>query len=133
VKKLEDILYKVRIIAIHGNRDVDVKAITIDSRKVDYHSMFIAVKGEKFDGHKFIDQALHAGASVIVCEDLPLQTTNATFIQVKNSHEATAYIAHNFYDEPSKELKLIGVTGTAKQLLQHFSLNYSVHLVTNVV
>ena len=85
MKKLEDILYKVRIIAIHGNRNVDVNAITIDSRKVERHSMFIAVKGEKFDGHKFIDQAVNAGASVIVCEELPLLITNATFIQVKNS------------------------------------------------
>jgi UDP-N-acetylmuramoyl-L-alanyl-D-glutamate--2,6-diaminopimelate ligase len=139
LKKLEDILYKVRIIAIHGKRDVNVNAITIDSRKVDYHSMFIAVKGEKVDGHKFIDQAVNAGASVIVCEELPLLTTNATFIQVKNSHEATAYIAHNFYDEPSKKLKLVGVTGTngkttiATLLFKLFSaLKYKCGLISTV-
>ena len=90
MKKLEDILYKVRIIAIHGNRDVDVTAVTADSRKIESHSMFIAIKGEKFDGHAFIEQAMAAGASVIVCEDLPLLLTNATFIQVKNSQEAAA-------------------------------------------
>jgi UDP-N-acetylmuramoyl-L-alanyl-D-glutamate--2,6-diaminopimelate ligase len=112
VKKLEDILYKVRIISIHGKRDVEIKAITVDSRRVEADSMFIAVKGEKLDGHKFIDQALNAGASVIVCEELPPLLPNATFIQVKNSHEATAYIAHNFFDEPSSKLKLVGVTGT---------------------
>jgi UDP-N-acetylmuramoyl-L-alanyl-D-glutamate--2,6-diaminopimelate ligase len=139
VKKLEDILYKVRIISIHGNRDVEINAITIDSRKVEAGSMFIAVKGEKIDGHKFIEQAMNAGASVIVCEELPLLLTNATFIQVKNSHEATAYIAHNFYDEPSSRLKLLGVTGTngkttiATLLFKLFSaLKYKCGLISTV-
>ncbi|MEO8713181.1 MAG: UDP-N-acetylmuramoyl-L-alanyl-D-glutamate--2,6-diaminopimelate ligase [Parafilimonas sp.] len=139
MKKLEDILYKVRIIAIHGNRVVEVNAISIDSRKVESHSMFIAIKGDKIDGHKFIEQAMSAGASVIVCEELPLLLTNATFIQVKNSHEAAAYIAHNFYDEPSKKIKLVGVTGTngkttiATLLFKLFSaLKYKCGLISTV-
>jgi UDP-N-acetylmuramoyl-L-alanyl-D-glutamate--2,6-diaminopimelate ligase len=113
VKKLEDILYKVRIIAIHGSRDVNVNSITIDSRKVNNASMFIAIKGEKFDGHDFIQQSINNGAAIIVCEELPAVLNDAvTYIQVKNAHEAAAYIAHNFYDEPSERLKLVGVTGT---------------------
>ncbi len=139
MKKLEDILYKVRIIAIHGNRNVDINAITIDSRKVETGSMFIAIKGENSDGHKFIEQAINAGASVIVCEVLPLLLINATFIQVKNAHEAAAYIAHNFYDEPSKKLKLVGVTGTngkttiATLLFKLFSaLHYKCGLISTV-
>jgi UDP-N-acetylmuramoyl-L-alanyl-D-glutamate--2,6-diaminopimelate ligase len=139
VKKLEDILYKVRIIAIHGNRNVDINTITIDSRKVEAGSMFIAIKGEKSDGHKFIEQAVNTGASVIVCEVLPLLLINATFIQVKNAHEAAAYIAHNFYDEPSKKLKLVGVTGTngkttiATLLFKLFSaLHYKCGLISTV-
>ncbi|MGN6352190.1 MAG: UDP-N-acetylmuramoyl-L-alanyl-D-glutamate--2,6-diaminopimelate ligase [Parafilimonas sp.] len=113
MKKLEDILYKVRIIAIHGSRDVNVNSITIDSRKVNNASMFIAIKGEKFDGHDFIQQSIDSGAAIIVCEELPARLNDAiTYIQVKNAHEAAAYIAHNFYDEPSERLKLVGVTGT---------------------
>lgn len=113
MKKLEDILYKVRIIAIHGNRDVDVHSITIDSRRIDAGCMFIAIKGEKFDGHSFIQQSVDKGAAAIVCEELPALLNDAvTYVQVKNAHEAAAYIAHNFYDEPSKKLKLVGVTGT---------------------
>ena len=113
MKKLEDILYKVRIIAIHGSRDVNVNSITIDSRKVNNASMFIAIKGEKFDGHDFIQQSIDSGAAIIVCEELPAVLNDAvTYIQVKNAHEAAAYIAHNFYDEPSERLKLVGVTGT---------------------
>lgn len=139
MKKLEDILYKVRIISIIGERDLYVSSVTIDSRNIDTGAMFIAVKGEKVDGHKFIDQAIHAGAAIIVCEELPASTSGATFVQVKNSHEATAYIAHNFYDEPSKKLKLVGVTGTngkttiATLLFKLFSgLNYTCGLVSTV-
>jgi UDP-N-acetylmuramoyl-L-alanyl-D-glutamate--2,6-diaminopimelate ligase len=140
VKKLEDILYKVRIIAIRGNRDVTVKAITIDSRKVEAGSMFIAVKGEKFDGNNFIQQSIDKGVAIIVCEVLP-QTLHdsVTYIQVKNAYEATAYIAHNFYDEPSHRLKLVGVTGTngkttiATLLFKLFSgLSYKCGLVSTV-
>lgn len=113
MKKLEDILYKVRIIAIHGSRDVNVNSIAINSRKVNNGSMFIAIKGEKVDGHDFIQQSIDGGAAIIVCEELPARLNDAvTYIQVKNAHEAAAYIAHNFYDEPSKKLKLVGVTGT---------------------
>jgi UDP-N-acetylmuramoyl-L-alanyl-D-glutamate--2,6-diaminopimelate ligase len=140
VKKLEDILYKVRIISIHGDRDVEINAITIDSRKVERFSMFIAIRGEKFDGHKFIQQSIDAGASVIVCEELSATLNdNVTYIQVKNAHEAAAYIAHNYYDEPSKKLKLVGVTGTngkttiATLLFKLFSgLGYKCGLISTV-
>ena len=140
MKKLEDILYKVRIIAIRGNRDVAVKAITIDSRKIETGSMFIAVKGEKVDGHDFIQQSIDKGAAIIVCEALPQTLQDAvTYIQVKNAQEATAYIAHNFYDEPSRRLKLVGVTGTngkttiATLLFKLFSgMNYKCGLISTV-
>ncbi len=139
MKKLEDILYKVRIIAIHGNRNIEVNAITTDSRKVKDGAVFIAVKGEKLDGHHFIERAIGAGASVIVCEELPLLLANATFIQVKNAPEAAAYIAGNFYGEPSKKVKLVGVTGTngkttiATLLFKLFSaLNYKCGLISTV-
>ncbi len=139
MKKLEDILYKVRIISINGNRNAEVNAVTVDSRNVVPGCMFIAIKGEKFDGHKFIEQAVVDGAAVIVCEDLPLLQTNATYVQVKNAYEAAAYIAHNFYDAPSERLKLVGVTGTngkttiATLLFKLFSaLSYKCGLVSTV-
>lgn len=140
MKKLEDILYKVRILAIHGNREVNANSITIDSRKVDNGAMFIAIKGEKVDGHDFIQQSIDKGAAIIVCEELPALLNGAvTYIQVKNAHEAAAYIAHNFYDEPSKRLKLVGVTGTngkttiATLLFKLFSgLGYKCGLISTV-
>ena len=67
-------------------------------------SMFIAVKGDKIDGHDFIQQSIDKGAAIIVCEKLPVDLTDTiTYVQVKNSYEATAYIAHNYYKEPSKK------------------------------
>ncbi|HEX5153887.1 MAG TPA: UDP-N-acetylmuramoyl-L-alanyl-D-glutamate--2,6-diaminopimelate ligase [Parafilimonas sp.] len=146
MKKLEDILYKVRIIAIRGNRDVTVRSITIDSRSItppgglEGASMFIAVKGEKFDGHNFIQQAIDKGAAIIVCEALPqILQDSVTYIRVKNAQEATACIAHNFYDEPSRRLKLVGVTGTngkttiATLLFKLFTgLNYTCGLISTV-
>ena len=140
MKKLEDILYKVRIISIHGDRNAEVSSISIDSRNVADNSLFIAVKGEKFDGHNFIQQSIVKGARVIVCEELPDYLDNAvTYVQVQNSYEASAYIAHNFFDEPSQKMKLVGVTGTngkttvATLLFKLFSnLGYKCGLVSTV-
>ena len=140
MKKLEDILYKVRIISIHGDRNMEVSSISIDSRNVADNSLFIAVKGEKFDGHNFIQQSIVKGARVIVCEELPGYLDNAvTYVQVQNSYEASAYIAHNFFDEPSQKMKLVGVTGTngkttvATLLFKLFSnLGYKCGLVSTV-
>lgn len=113
MKKLQDILYKVRLQSINGSTNIDVKDVQIDSRKISEDSLFIAIKGEKFDGHQFIDKAIESGATAIVCETIPADLTeNIVYIQVGNSQEAAAYIAHNFYDEPSNKLKLVGVTGT---------------------
>jgi len=130
----------VRIISIHGDRNVEVSGIFIDSRNIDNDSLFIAVKGEKFDGHNFIQQSLVKGARVIVCEELPDYLDNTvTYVQVQNSHEASAYIAHNFFDEPSQKMKLVGVTGTngkttvATLLFKLFSnLGYKCGLVSTV-
>ncbi|MEP7318039.1 MAG: UDP-N-acetylmuramoyl-L-alanyl-D-glutamate--2,6-diaminopimelate ligase [Panacibacter sp.] len=113
MKKLQDILYKVRLQSVNGSTGVDVKDIQIDSRKISAGSVFVAITGEKADGHNFIDKAIEMGASSIVCEVMPSGFKEGiTYIKVNNTHEAVAYMAHNFYDEPSKKIKLVGVTGT---------------------
>lgn len=111
--KLSDILYKVHLQAVLGSTDVEVKDVQIDSRKISAGSLFVAIRGEKADGHNYIDKAVNDGASVIVCEELPTsKNDNITYVQVSNTHEAAAYIAHNFYGLPSEKLTLVGVTGT---------------------
>src|SRR5580704_4313177 len=110
---LQDILYKVNLRSVHGNLNASVNDLQIDSRKVSKDSVFIAVKGVSADGHKFIDDVIGKGATVIVCEVLPDQLNNEiVYVQVENSAAAAGFMAHNFYGQPSEKLKLVGVTGT---------------------
>jgi UDP-N-acetylmuramoyl-L-alanyl-D-glutamate--2,6-diaminopimelate ligase len=103
----------VRITAKAGSTDIDIDSVQIDSRKVQKDSLFIAVKGSGADGHQFISKAIDEGAIAIVCETMPTQEADGiTYIQTTNSAEAAGIIAHNFYDQPSKKIKLVGVTGT---------------------
>jgi UDP-N-acetylmuramoyl-L-alanyl-D-glutamate--2,6-diaminopimelate ligase len=102
--------------------------------------MFIAVKGTQADGHQYIQTALNAGAAIIVCEEMPgLLTEGVTYVQVKESSKALGIIAGNFYDNPSEELILVGVTGTngkttiATLLHQVFtSLGYGCGLLSTI-
>lgn len=111
--KLQDILYNVRLQSVHGSTNLLVNDVQIDSRKVKKGTLFIAIKGVQQDGHLYIEKAIEAGAAAIVCQEVPALLHNGvTYLQVNNTNEAVAYIAHHFYAEPSTRLKLIGVTGT---------------------
>jgi UDP-N-acetylmuramoyl-L-alanyl-D-glutamate--2,6-diaminopimelate ligase len=113
VKKLSDILYKVRTVALSGNTDVEITDVQIDSRKVQKGSLFVAVKGVASDGHEFIDRSIEQGAVAIVCETMPsVLKDGISYVQTNSSSEAAGQIAHNFYDQPTQKLKLVGVTGT---------------------
>ena len=113
MSQLKDILYRVPIIAVEGNTNQHITNVQIDSRKVALNDLFIAISGEASDGHQFIKNAIDQGALAVVCERLPEQRNNGvTYIQVADARVAAAYIASNFYNNPSKDLKLVGVTGT---------------------
>ena len=113
MKVLQNILYKVGLTAVHGSLDIEVNKIVFDSREVEKDAVFVAIKGTQVDGHLFIEKAIDLGATVIVCEILPIKMKEEiTYVQVKSSHQALALLGANFYDNPSAELKLIGVTGT---------------------
>ena len=110
---LKDILYKVSLRSVKGNTGIEVTDLQIDSRKVSDGSCFIAVKGSSSDGHDYIETAIANGAKAIVCEVLPAQLKEGvTYVEVENSASAAGYISHNFYNEPSLKIKLVGVTGT---------------------
>ncbi len=110
---LRDILINIAPVQTHGDLDIAVSGLCIDSRKVVMGSVFIAVRGTLSDGHLFIDKAIEQGASVIVCETLPEEIKEGvTYIQVKNSALAAGMMADAFYDFPSQQLKVVGVTGT---------------------
>lgn len=92
---------------------LNIELITADSRKCAKGCLFVAVKGAAADGALYIDKAIAAGASVVVSEVEPKELKeNVTYIVVKNSRIAEAQIAVNFYRNPSKRLRLVGVTGT---------------------
>ena len=106
-------MYKVAIEGISGSTDIDVTHISIDSRSTKSGNMYVAIKGTQVDGHEFIDQAISLGAKSIICEILPENlTSDVVFIQVSDAREALAWTASNFYDNPSNQLQLIGITGT---------------------
>lgn len=99
--------------AVIGTTGITVNEIHFDSRKVELNDVFVAIKGTLVDGHKFITTAVNQGALAVVCQEMPKQIVNGvTYIQVANSHKALAIMAANFYDSPSENLKLVGVTGT---------------------
>ncbi|MFD1294702.1 UDP-N-acetylmuramoyl-L-alanyl-D-glutamate--2,6-diaminopimelate ligase [Lutibacter holmesii] len=113
MKLVKDILYKVAVTAVNGSTDRFVNAIQFDSRRVELDALFVAQKGLVFDGHQFIDKAIELGATIIVCEEFPVQFINeVTYIKVEDADEALAIMAANFYNNPSSKLKLVGVTGT---------------------
>jgi UDP-N-acetylmuramoyl-L-alanyl-D-glutamate--2,6-diaminopimelate ligase len=113
LKKLVDILFGVKVLQTIGSIEQSVRSITFDSRKVELHTLFIAQKGTLTDGHLYIDKAIELGATVIVCETLTdVLKPNKTYVQVADANEALSFIAANFYDNPSHQLKLVGITGT---------------------
>ena len=111
--KLKDILYGVSIREVVGSTDVDFNRLQTDSRKVDAGDCFIAVHGTTTDGHQYINQCLEQGAFVIICEEIPAETSDdVTYVRVENSSKALGVMASNYYGNPSHSLKLVGVTGT---------------------
>lgn len=110
---LKDILYNVALQSVQGKTDVVVNSIQYDSRKVEKNDLFVAIKGVHSDGHSFIEKAIENGVSVIVAETLPEhKIENITYVEVQSSSSALAFMAANFYQHPSENLRLIGVTGT---------------------
>ena len=140
MKILKDILYKVAIEAVKGSTDVAINSIDFDSRKISLNDVFVAIRGTVSDGHDFIEKAVNQGAIAIICEDFPERIINGvTYIQVKNTNEALAFLANNFYENPSSQLRLVGITGTngkttvASLLYQLFKkAGYKVGLLSTV-
>jgi UDP-N-acetylmuramoyl-L-alanyl-D-glutamate--2,6-diaminopimelate ligase len=114
---LEKLLNNIQFLEIRGTIIKIVDKISQDSRKITKNSLFVAIKGTQTDGHQYIANVLQAGASAVVCETMPAEAllsefASCTFIQVQDATETLALLACNFYDNPSKKVKLVGVTGT---------------------
>ena len=114
---LQTLIENIEDLDIVGDTNVFVNSVTANSRKITQGSAFIAVKGFTVDAHEFIGSAISAGASVIFGErpfaDLPIKIpSNVTYVQLQNARKSIGIICANFYDRPSQNMTVIGVTGT---------------------
>lgn len=113
MKILKDILYKVAIEAVKGSTDIAINKMDFDSRKIEANDVFIAIRGSISDGHDFIEKAIQQGAVAIICDTFPADIAKGiTYVQVKDTNSALAFMAANYFGDPSQNLKLIGITGT---------------------
>ena len=111
--KLRDLLKNIKPISIKGDAEAEITGVDIDSRRVGQGHLFVAMKGTQVDGHQFIPKAIELGAVAILCEDLPEALADGvTYVQVASAEDAVGPVATLFYGNPSKKLKLVGVTGT---------------------
>jgi len=113
MSRLADILQGIDILDQSGDTEREVSAVHFDSRKVQAGSLFVAIRGLTVDGHQYIPNAEESGAEAIVCEEMPENKNNGTcYLMVPNASEALGRLAANFYGNPARKLKLIGITGT---------------------
>jgi len=110
--KLRTLLEGLAVLEIVGGVDVDVGGVQGDSRRVRKGDVFVALRGEKVDGHEFIGEAVGAGVSVVVCEEIVGTFPSLTQVRVADSRAALARLASRFHDNPSEGIKVIGITGT---------------------
>ncbi|MBO7197287.1 MAG: UDP-N-acetylmuramoyl-L-alanyl-D-glutamate--2,6-diaminopimelate ligase [Tidjanibacter sp.] len=139
--RIDKLLERVKVVNFVGKGEVEANHITMDSRKVTEGTLFVAVEGTAVDGHRFIDPAISAGATAVVCTTLPEELhPEVVYVQVEDSAAALGQIAANYYGNPSRELKLVGVTGTngkttTATLLYNLTqkLGYKAGLISTVI
>ena len=113
MKILKDILYKVAIESVTGSTEIAIHKIDFDSRKIEADDVFVAIRGTLSDGHDYIEKAIQLGATAIICDTVPdMVEKGITYIKVKDTNTALAFMAANYFGNPSEKLKLVGVTGT---------------------
>ncbi|PAM91812.1 UDP-N-acetylmuramoyl-L-alanyl-D-glutamate--2,6-diaminopimelate ligase [Flavobacterium sp. IR1] len=113
MKILKDILYKVAIESVTGSTEIAIHKIDFDSRKIEENDVFVAIRGSLSDGHDYIEKAIQLGAVAVICDELPENPAKGiTYIKVKDTNTALAFMAANYFENPSEKLKLVGVTGT---------------------
>ena len=110
---LKELIKNIRTLNITGSTEKEITGVNIDSRRIETGHLFVAMKGTQTDGHAYIGKAITQGAAAILCEDMPESTVDGvTYIQVKSTEDVVGEVATTFYGDPSRHLKLVGVTGT---------------------
>lgn len=140
MKNVEELLSGITVVERKGAAVSEVSGVESDSRQVKPGYLFVAVRGASVDGHTFIPQAMAQGAKMIVCEEFPTELNGeVSYIKVDDSAVAFGLLASAWYGNPSRELTLVGVTGTngktttATLLYEMFrSLGYKAGLLSTV-
>lgn len=110
---LKEIIYKVAIEAVKGSTDIAINTMDFDSRNIGANDVFVAIRGTISNGHDYIEKAINSGAVAIVCDTFPeVLVAGITYVQVKDTNKALAFMAANYFGNPSEKLKLVGITGT---------------------
>lgn len=138
--RLENILRHYPHYELIGDPGVGFNQLHFDSRQIQESDLFVAIKGVQVDGHRFIDQAIEAGAKIIVCEQWPAhQAEDITYVKVADTSEALGQMARVYFADPSSKIKLVGITGTngktttATLLYDLFTaMGYKVGLISTV-
>lgn len=120
--KLYKLLQSIEVIESWNKKDMDIKGIAYNSKKVGPGDLFICIKGNKTDGHKYISQAIEKGAVAIIVEDYQL-VSNIPQFRVKDSRKALAILSSTYYDHPSEKMKVIGITATNGKTSTSFMVN----------
>lgn len=111
--KLSELIKACTPLEVVGNTEIDITGIELDSRRVVPGTMFVAMRGTQADGHQYIAKALELGASAIVCETLPEEKkSGVTYVRYENTTDVVGWLATQYYGNPTRRMKLIGVTGT---------------------
>ena len=110
---LKELIKNIRTLNITGSTEKEITGVNIDSRRIETGHLFVAMKGTQTDGHAYIGKAITQGAAAILCEDMPESTVDGVaYIQVESTEDVVGEVATTFYGDPSRHLKLVGVTGT---------------------
>ena len=137
---LTDILQGISA-TIVGNTSIEIADLQFDSRRVHKGSLFVAQVGVHADGHRYISTAIERGAVAVVCQTMPSEINNdVCYINVENSDITLGLMSDNFYNHPSRQLRLVGITGTNGKtttvtLLQRMfrMAGYHVGLISTIV
>lgn len=110
---LEELIKGLKTVSVCGQTDIEITGVNIDSRRIKEGHLFIAQRGTQVDGHKFLPKAIELGAKAVLCEVLPEEKAEGvTYVQVESTEDVVGKVATIFYGDPSRKLKLVGVTGT---------------------
>lgn len=110
---LQELTYNYKPTKVYGNPDIEISSIELDSRKCKAGTAFVAIRGTQADGHIYIDKAIELGATCIICEKEPQEPANGiTYAIYPDTADAVGQLATIFYGDPTKRMKLVGVTGT---------------------